>query len=154
MNVTILIGYPASGKTTYTKSVNDNDLVKLSSDDIREELYGDASDQTHNQEVFDELYSRMYDALSKGRDVLIDATSICRRERYQALKIAKKFNADTKAIIFKTPIAVCIRRNDNRDRKVPDEVFDYMIRKFENPSIEEGFTDISVINYNANATTP
>lgn len=154
MNVTILIGYPASGKTTYTKSVNDNDLVKLSSDDIREELYGDASDQTHNQEVFDELYSRMYDALSKGRDVLIDATSICRRERYQALKIAKKFNADTKAIIFKTPIAVCIRRNDNRDRKVPDEVFDHMIKKFENPSIEEGFTDISVINYNANATTP
>jgi len=144
MTLTILIGIPASGKSYYASNLNFNGLI-LSSDSIRKELYGDEMDQTHNQEVFDELYSRLHEALKDGTDVIIDATSVNRRERHQAIKIGQKFGAYIEAIVFKTPIATCIKRNDIRDRKVPDYVYDRYIQKFENPMIDEGFDCIRVI---------
>ena len=46
--LTLLIGLPGSGKTTYAKNYAQkyiNDVVHLSSDKIRQELYGDETIQ-------------------------------------------------------------------------------------------------------------
>lgn len=138
--VTLLIGLPASGKSTYATEVKP-DLI-LSSDKIREELYGDESRQGNPAEVFSVLYERMEKAIDNGNGsehIIIDATNMSKRDRSKAIEIAKGGNHIIRAVVMDTPIAVCIRRNDARERKVPDFVFDRMLRKYEEPSLSEGF---------------
>ena len=140
MTVTILIGLPASGKSTKAKEIaSDFRSFVLSSDKIREELYGNEATQGNPAEVFSLLYKQMDDILTNGFSVVIDATNICKRERSEAIKIAKKHGAKVEALVMDTPFAECVRRNDARERKVPDFVFDRMIAKYEEPTLSEGF---------------
>ena len=63
--MTMMVGLAASGKSTYAKKiVNDTDAIILSSDAIRWELFGDETDQEHNQQVFQELHKRAKNGLS------------------------------------------------------------------------------------------
>ena len=135
--VTILIGLPASGKSTY--AAEEGSLV-LSSDKIREELYGDESIQGNPAKVFFILYGMMEEAINDGaKHIIIDATNMSKRDRSKAIEIAKGGNHIVRAVVMDTPIAVCVRRNDARERKVPDFVFDRMLRKYEEPTLSEGF---------------
>ena len=136
--VTLLIGLPASGKSTYAAEEKP-DLI-LSSDKIRGELYGDESVQGNPAQVFSILYGKMEEAINDGAEhIIIDATNINRKDRAKAIEIAKGGNHIVRAVVMDTPIAVCIRRNDARKRKVPDFVFDKMLRKYEEPTLSEGF---------------
>lgn len=146
MTVTILIGLPASGKSTVAKGMASPFVKALSSDAIREELYGDEATQGNPADVFSLLYKRLEYSLSQGFSVVIDATNICKRERSEAIRIAKKHGAKTEAVVMDTPIAECVRRNDKRERKVPDFVFDKMIAKYEEPNLSEGFDMIAKAN--------
>lgn len=139
--VTLLIGLPASGKSTYaTGKIHSRYDVILSSDKIREELYGDESRQGRPEEVFSLLYKRMKEAIENdAENIIIDATNINRKDRAKAIEIAKGGNHIVRAVVMDTPIAVCIRRNDARERKVPDFVFDRILRKYEEPTLSEGF---------------
>lgn len=143
--ITVLIGLPASGKSTYAKTIDG--AIVLSSDEIRKELYGDESIQGNPKEVFSTLHTIMEDKLhSKDAHIVIDATNMNRFERSSYVKAATNYNCDElEAIIFKTSVAECVRRNEARDRKVRDFVFDKMIAKYEEPTISEGFDTIRVI---------
>ena len=56
--LTLLIGIPGSGKTTYAnKNKKENEII-LSSDTIRQELFGNESSQQDNELVFNTLYSK------------------------------------------------------------------------------------------------
>ena len=137
-NVFILVGYPASGKSTRAKEVPG---TVLSSDTIREELYGNEETQGNPKEVFDTLYQRMETLLAIGQSIIVDATNINRWERKRAIDLAKKWNArNIVCINIDTPIEECKKRNQARERKVPDFVYDRMSQKFESPSYDEGFT--------------
>ena len=75
--MTMMVGLAASGKSTYAKKLaNDTDAIILSSDAIRWELFGDETDQEHNQQVFQELHERAKECLCDGRNVIYDATNI------------------------------------------------------------------------------
>ena len=51
----IMIGLPGSGKDYFINfNKKENDVV-VSSDKLREELFGDVNDQTHNNEIFNEM---------------------------------------------------------------------------------------------------
>lgn len=138
--VTVLIGFPASGKSTYAVDKALDGATVLSSDKIREELYGDESVQGNPAKVFSILYGKMEEAINDGAEhIIIDATNINKRDRAKAIEIAKGGNHIVRAVVMDTPIAECIRRNDARERKVPDFVFDRMLRKYEEPTLSEGF---------------
>lgn len=141
--VTVLVGFPASGKSTWAKAYNySNGDVILSSDAIRGEIFGSEEEQGNPKLVFDTLKERLIENLKKGNDVVIDATSINRWERADYISIAREYNAIPLAIIFDTPIDECKRRNSIRERKVPDFVYDKMAEKYEEPSTDEGFSAV------------
>ena len=81
----MLIGLPASGKSTYIKEHFDDDIV-FSSDKIREECFGDVNDQTHNNEVFKKLVKRVKANLRNKKDAVYDATNINYKRRMHLLK--------------------------------------------------------------------
>lgn len=139
----MLVGVPGSGKTTLAEFLSGNNTVHLSSDSIREELFGDASCQRNHTEVFDLMHERTLEALTAGYDVIYDATNISRQSRKAILEqlpahVIKECN------IVWAPIEVCVERDKARTRTVGKEVIDRMLKRFDAPFYDEGFDYIRV----------
>ena len=77
-NFYMLVGISGSGKSSHKF---EEEVVKISSDALRAELYGDENDQTHNAEIFNELHKRVIKHLKAGDNVVYDATNLSRRRR-------------------------------------------------------------------------
>lgn len=135
----ILCGVPASGKSTYAKTLEAKGYVVLSSDKLRKELFGDENDQTHNEEVFNTLYNRAQILLENGYDVVIDATNINIKSRRKALSHFNRVNCIKVCTVICTPYATLIENDRLRDRQVGEEVINKYIQSFEIPMRFEGF---------------
>jgi len=139
----IAVGLPGSGKSTYAKNfIKDKDIEYLSSDELRA-VYGKSEeDQTVTPLVFGHIKRKVDEFLKDGKNVLVDATSVNRRERSDYINSAKKYGAKVVAIVFKMDRQGLIDRNKKRGeqggRVVPDWVIDKMLAKFEEPSYSEG----------------
>ena len=144
----VLVGMPGSGKTTFAKNVlEDEDVVIISSDEIRLRLTGDESDQSQNDEVFRIYYREIRNYLLDGRNVVADSTNLRRQDRERLRQIAKDAASETHLIIFNNGIQATIR-NSQRERKVPDHTVLRMAERLQ--STLEGMTDEMVINeYNS-----
>jgi predicted kinase len=119
--------------------------VALSSDAIRELLADDATDQSIHPRVFATLRYLLRQRLAIGRPVTyIDATHLTVAERRPYVRIAEWYGCDLEAVFFDVPVSVCIERNRNRGRVVPDEVIQAMAQKLRPPTAEEGFKRITV----------
>ena len=143
----ILVGIPGSGKSTYAKkyiSEYPKTPVHLSSDKIREELYGDESIQGNPAEVFSLMQKRAIEALNNGNDVIYDATNITRKDRAGIIGICPKF-AKIETHIIWAPIEVCIERDSKRERTVGKEVIDKMLKRFQAPYYDEGIDEIKIV---------
>jgi predicted kinase len=150
----LLCGIPGSGKSTYARNKisNDTRAVWLSSDTIRERLYGDASCQDNPGRVFEIMQKEAVEALNNGFDVIYDATSITRKARAGILNAVPK-HVQKCCVIIWAPIEVCIERDKARERTVGKEIIDKMLRRFEAPFYDEGFERIVVhlsdVHYNS-----
>ena len=143
----MFIGIPGCGKSTHAKKMveKDSSIVIVSSDAIRKELYGSEEDQSHNQEVFNEVFKRTRAALADDLHVIVDATNLSRKRRIAFLKQFN--NCEKRATVFAIPFEVCCERNKSRERTVPQYAMDRMYRSFEPPHWVEGFYSIEVIHY-------
>ena len=145
----ITVGLPGSGKSTYAKEfIKGKDIEYLSSDELRA-VYGKGEDdQTVTPIVFGHIKRKVDEFLKDGKNVLVDATSVNRRERSDYINSAKKYGAKVVALVFKMDRNGLIARNKKRGeeggRVVPDWVIDKMLNKYEEPSHDEG---IDVIIY-------
>lgn len=144
----MLVGLPASGKTTCGKMLAEaEDALIVSSDEIRKELLGDVNDQTQNGKVFEEVEKRIKEGLLKG-NVIYDATNINYKKRRALLQRLNKLEVEKIAVLVATPYEECLKRNNKRERKVPEEVIKRMYFNFYIPQYYEGFDDIK-IRYNS-----
>lgn len=149
---TMLIGLPGSGKSTYAKECIKArpGTIIISSDDIRQELWGDANDQQNPSRVFDEMFIRTVAAMKKDTNVIYDATNLTAKTRKATLtRLRQALDQDSfiaVADVIVCSISECKRRQGERDRKVPDEVIDRMVRQFQTPWYNEGWDLINVIS--------
>jgi len=147
----LLCGLPASGKSTYTKKLQEKGYKIHSSDAIREELYGDASIVEDHAKVFDILHSRLIKDLVDGLDVVFDATNISYKKRMGFLQKVKKvkLNVECIAVYFATPYEDCLKNNNKRERLVPEHVIKNMYLNLYIPQLYEGFDKVEIVhNYN------
>lgn len=139
----LLCGIPGSGKTTMGKAAEEfGDFYKLvSSDDIRETLWGDASDQRNPKEVFRIMKEKTILELLAGHNVIYDATNIKRKDREAILSEVKLwvYGVQTYCFIFDVPVETCIAHNHMRERQVPDEVIYRMAAHMQRPEYNEGW---------------
>lgn len=117
----VLIGPPGAGKTTWRLQHAPPEAV-LCLDDYRQRLCGDAADQTRNAELAAMMHRDLAEILAVGRPVLVDATSTLPAHRAELLKPARRLRRPAHAVVFRTPLAECLRRNAGRDRVVPERV--------------------------------
>jgi predicted kinase len=144
-----LIGVPAAGKSTWIKNQIWTLGLTVVSTDAFVEDYARECGSTYT-EVFDDYMPRAVELMANqvvfarehGHTVIWDQTSTTVKSR------ARKFNMlpgyQHIAIVFRTPeLDVLKERLANRPGKeVPWEVVQGMIDNWEEPTEEEGFTEI------------
>ena len=142
----LLVGIPGSGKTTYAeKYIKEHPgTVHLSSDKIREELWGNEATQGDNNEVFSLMQSRAIDALNNGYSVIYDCTNMTRKDRACIISICPKFAKIEAHVIF-SPIETCIERDAARERTVGKAVIDKMLKRFQPVWYDEGIHEIKIV---------
>lgn len=138
----LLVGLPASGKSTLAEelSVKYNANI-LSSDAIREEILGDVNNQSENTNVFEVMNNRAKALLSKGGNVIYDATNINRKRRVHLIK--QELKADEYICYYLgSSLGYCLFRDSEREREVGYEVIDKMYKTMQIPVKSEGWNDI------------
>jgi predicted kinase len=138
--IVLLVGLPASGKSTWLKRKR---LTALSSDSVRLLLADDETDQSIHKQVFATIRYLLRQRLEVGRPVThIDATHLRPWERRPYFRIAERFGAKIEAVFFDVPLEECKRRNRRRKRKVPEEAMDRLAKRLVPPARAEGFSRI------------
>jgi protein phosphatase len=132
----LMIGVSGSGKSTYAKKMFSGEII-LSSDKLRGVLGSSESDQSVNYAVFSTLKNMAAYFLSLGKNVVIDATNVSPKSRADFIYVAKKYNARIIAYYVKVPIEECIKRNNQRDRIVPEEAIHRQFRSLSLPESTE-----------------
>lgn len=144
----LMVGLSASGKSTIVKGLaEDYKAVIVSSDVIREEICGNVSDQTQNEEVFKIFHKRIRKYLYEKRNVIADATNITMKSRRAIINNVKKMDVEIIAYIVPKRIEECIRDNVDREHPVPEEVIYKQEKRFQIPFLEEGFDKIIVHDF-------
>jgi bifunctional polynucleotide phosphatase/kinase len=122
--VVIMVGYPASGKSTIVKSLNNyyivnGDLLKTSSKMVKDaEAHLDQS-------------------------IVFDSTTGTKEKRAEFIKFAKKYNLPVRVFWVQTSIEESMERNKQRALeggvKIPNVVFYVYRKQFEEPTEVEDF---------------
>ena len=136
MECVILIGLPASGKSTFYRErfAATHDLV--SKDAIR-----------NNRQPQRRQEQLIVAALAAGRSVVVDNTNPRVIDRAPIVAIARRFGADVAGYFFPTDAQVSLRRNrarQGRDR-VPDVAIFVAKKRLEPPTYAEGFDHLSTV---------
>ena len=145
----ILVGVPASGKTTWLEGQTWAVGMEYISTDVYVEKFAKRLGKTYN-EVFDEVMPRAVRLMTRavvraraaGRDIIWDQTNTTVKSR------ARKFHMLPDywhiAVVFPTPSTEeHARRLASRPGKsIPEHVVRSMIDNFEWPTEEEGYKEI------------
>jgi len=131
----VLIGIPASGKSTLARQMADGvDCFRVNKDDIRSMMTGDSSYIQANESLFVRVQYDIIDTiLRKDKDVVVDNTNCNYDTLVHLLQRVSTFQTraplDTSKVnvvlhVFMTDYKVCIERNALRQNKarVPENV--------------------------------
>ena len=144
-----LIGVPGAGKSTWIKNqVWAKDLPVVSTDNFVE-AYAKEQGKTYN-EVFTDymptavklMANQALICAANGLDVIWDQTSTTINSRKRKFNTLPKY--DHIAVVFHTPPrdALDVRLSGRPGKHIPKKVVDDMIANWNEPTEDEGFTEI------------
>jgi predicted kinase len=117
----VLVGIPASGKSTLAERLAARGYHSLSLDAIRAELSGDEADQSRLEDVIKTFHKRLERRMEERKPLVVDATSTKFEDRRDLTRFAYRYRYNVTLVMLDTPVAVAIERNGKRERVVPDE---------------------------------
>ena len=135
--ITMMIGIPGSGKTTYAKDFLKGEYI--SPDAIRKELYGDISIQGNPVVVFALVSTRIRAALTEGKNVVYDATNTNAYRKATVDEFREYGATEVNGIFMNTPFEVCMERNLNRNDRLEPVPADVMERMYN--ALQENMPD-------------
>jgi len=139
----LLVGIPASGKSTYAKQLATiKGAVIVSTDTIRSKLYGSEEIQGSWPEIERELHRLIKYYVAQNIPVIVDATHTKPEHRQPLLSLSSRI--EWACYWLDADLNECQARNQARVRKVPRQVIKTMYNqlKLTPPTKGEGFTNV------------
>lgn len=165
--ILVLVGLPGSGKSTYIKEVErayafqcdySGQITKpfhtvISTDSVIEEIAAELG-STYNQTFralirFAERYEKMRfrEALAHGFNIIYDQTNVTAKKR-KAILSSVPSQYRKIAVVFNPPFDILKERLEKRaqdtGKVISLNMVEDMQKRFEYPSLEEGFNEIRV----------
>lgn len=132
LKVKILIGIPASGKSTWADNFvhKNSDWVKVSRDDFRSMLKSQPICEPKIESLINTIQDNVIlDSLSKGLNVIIDNTNL-KQSYIEHFCELVKYQASVEFQVFDISIDKAIDRNSLRDKKVPEIAIRKMFKEY------------------------
>lgn len=133
LTLTLTMGLPASGKTTWAEQQDPKQVMNICKDNIREEN----NNSIKEKDVIAIRDCRTIDAFIKGLNVIWSDTNFNPIHLEIAKEIAKKYNA---TVIIKDfshiSLSECLKRDSNRAKYVGEKVIRDMYNKYLRPEIK------------------
>ncbi|MEK9184477.1 MAG: ATP-binding protein [Patescibacteria group bacterium] len=144
MNLALVaIGIPGAGKSTHLRPfAAEHGFVYVNKDELREEILGDATDQSRNKEIWEEANRRIAAALRERKGVVIDGTNVEAWKRRETIDFLRESGATHVIGVYADiPLELAKEQNMMRERVVPEEALEWMHMQLTKapPSLEEGF---------------
>ena len=139
MECVILIGLPASGKSTFFR-----ERFAATHDHVSKDLL-------RNNRQPERRQAQLIDAaLASGRSIVVDNTHPSAAVRAPVIAAARKHGAEVVGYFFVTEAADALRRNRARDgrERVPDVAIFTARKRLEVPTAAEGFDRLFVVKMN------
>jgi len=134
--LTILIGPPASGKTTYALEQvrkNSDNLKRVNMDDLRFMATNYKYTRENEQYIFNLRNMAIRSALKRGFDVISDDTNLPGKTRKGLHKIAEEIgNVTVNEKFFDISLPEALRRDANRTKSVGDDIVKKFYKKYIN----------------------
>ena len=148
----ILVGVPGSGKSTWIENNTFTLPCACISTDKFVDAYAKEVGKTYS-EVFDEfmpkavkmMASEVIVARESNRDIVWDQTSTTVKSRARKLNMLPNYHAI--AVVFRTPNPTELARRlaSRPGKNIPPAVLQSMISDWEEPTLEEGFDEIWIV---------
>ena len=155
--IIMLVGVPASGKSTWIEKEFQGECHIVSTDKIIDEIAfetGRTYDQVFSQymKVAEKMMWEEFDKYVEGgySPIVIDRTNMSVKSRRKFFERLKNFHRnhgyEIEAVLFKTPEETewDRRLNSRVGKTIPQHVLDSMARSYEQPRLTEGFSKVSL----------
>jgi len=138
--VVIMVGRPASGKSTFTKKYFvPHGYIRINRDELKTQA---------------KCQKAVKDALAEGCSVVVDNTNPTSKVRAEYISIAQENDVPVRCFSFSTPQEVAghlnyvrVKETNGEVRRVPDVGHRTYDKNFEEPTTDEGFSEIKVIDF-------
>lgn len=149
----MLVGLPGSGKSTIAKEMIEEKYADIivSSDNIREQIWGTRQNQDRPDLVFDICHKIIIANLQAEKNVVFDATNLQTKNRINLIKQIKREVKNE--VYFECDVLVrdmqeCIELDKQREDSVGSDVIFKKAKQFQIPYYEEGWDEISLMALN------
>ena len=137
-NLIVLCGIPGSGKSTLAQQLAKIYDAKLYSyDDISR-----GNRPGNSYEVHSNILLSIAEDLHNKTNIVWDDLNIRAETRTKVLEAVSDIECNKILIVMTTPLGECIRRNAGRQHRLPDWVINHIYRKYQQPTLEEGWDEI------------
>lgn len=129
----VFCGAPGSGKSTLSKQLaEEHDAERISFDE-------------RHYARHKEMIPPIVEALANGKSVVADSLFVYAKERKLILDAVKGIPCRKVLVRMSTPLEECLRRNANRQNRLPDFVVETFYESLEQPTPDEGWDEIIII---------
>jgi len=135
----ILAGLPASGKTTFAFKLKEklesdfqNNVKIIDPDILRDKAFPNGFDFKNESQIREKNVELIRKHLNKGYIVISDDLNYYSSMRHDLKLISDSLNIKFYIIHISTPLKVCMNRNEERGKPIPNNVIQNINNKFDN----------------------
>ena len=144
----VLAGPAGCGKSTFASQRFAPTMI-VSSDYCRALVCDDENNQQVNRDAFDLFYYIINKRMYQQRFTIADSTALQPEARRRLLELSQRQGYLTCLLIFNVPLTICRARNQQRERRVAEQVHAYhagLLQQTLQEAPHEGWHRLSVLN--------
>ncbi|MBI4447371.1 ATP-binding protein, partial [Candidatus Woesearchaeota archaeon] len=146
LEIVVLVGIAACGKSTYTKN-NYPNHYRINLDSIHQMLDSEKGFDNKNRDLARKIENEIItDRLKQKIPIIIDNTNLDQQIRAKYVELSKEHDVCIKAVYFEPDVKRSIKQNKERKEKggrfVPEPAIYSQAKKITKPTTDEGFDEI------------